>query len=364
MSKATGTKDPLYDLILVTQQALEDCFRYQHFADDAREGGDDELADLFEELATQDRELADRLKGILAKRLGSRQPGSRTAVTLLVDPSADRDPVGPGLPRRLPSPRGPITDQLLAHLTRPVHELSPLPLTEADPVTDDDLALALYLCYELHYLGLPDVDEAWEWEPTLLRERRRLEHDLERRLVELVGQVPHRGVPRSHDRGAAAPGDHRRRPLAVDLHARAGDPRADARVRGAPLRLPAQGGRSPQLGDPAAHGPRQGGAHRHPAGRVRRGPPGRRARQPVRRGDGRARARLHLRRLRRPRPRRHPHHLQRRLDVRPAPPLARRPRGPPRPVRDVQRRPDGSLPGRPASGSGSARRRPGSTPST
>jgi hypothetical protein len=111
-------------------------------------------------------------------------------MTLLVDPSAGREPVGPGLPRRLPSPRGPITDQLLAHLTRPVHELSALPLTEADPVTDDDLALALYLCYELHYLGLPDVDEAWEWEPTLLRERRRMEHDVERRLVDLVGPVP------------------------------------------------------------------------------------------------------------------------------------------------------------------------------
>ena len=68
-TKSTGTKDPLYDLILVTQQALEDCFRYQHFADDAREGGDDELADLFEELATNDRELAERTKVILAKRL-------------------------------------------------------------------------------------------------------------------------------------------------------------------------------------------------------------------------------------------------------------------------------------------------------
>ena len=75
MSKTTGTKDPLYDLILVTQQALEDCFRYQHFADDAREAGDDELADLFEELATQDRELAERLKRILAQRLGSQAAG-------------------------------------------------------------------------------------------------------------------------------------------------------------------------------------------------------------------------------------------------------------------------------------------------
>jgi len=69
LNKTTGTKDPLYDLILVTQQALEDCFRYQHFADDAREGGDDELADLFDELAEKDQELAERTKRILAARL-------------------------------------------------------------------------------------------------------------------------------------------------------------------------------------------------------------------------------------------------------------------------------------------------------
>lgn len=104
--------------------------------------------------------------------------------------SADSRIIGPGVPERLPMPRGPITEHLLCHLQRPVHELSPLPLTDADPLTDDDTALALYLCYELHYLGLPDVDEAWEWEASLLRQRRRLEDDLERRLHELVGAVP------------------------------------------------------------------------------------------------------------------------------------------------------------------------------
>jgi hypothetical protein len=83
-----------------------------------------------------------------------------------------------------------VTDQLLDHLRRPVHEVSPLPLTDADPLADEDLALALYLLYELHYLGLPEVDEAWEWEPSILRERRRLEGLLERRLTDLVGHVP------------------------------------------------------------------------------------------------------------------------------------------------------------------------------
>ena len=145
-------------------------------------------------------------------------PGYRRSVTILVPPTTRPDPLGPGHPRRLPLPRGPVTEQLLDHLVRPVHELPPLPLTDADPLTDDDLALALYLCYELHYLGLPDVDEAWEWEPTLLRERRRLEHDLERRLVEVVGHVPV-GVSRDRrHRGAAAPGVRRRRSVALGLH--------------------------------------------------------------------------------------------------------------------------------------------------
>jgi hypothetical protein len=40
---------------------------------------------------------------------------------------------------------------------------------------DDDLHLALYLCYELHYRGWAGVDAAWEWDPDLLRARAQLE---------------------------------------------------------------------------------------------------------------------------------------------------------------------------------------------
>lgn len=65
----TGTTDPEYNLILVLQQALEDCHRYAHFARDARDNDDPELADLFDELSTNDRELAVRLKKLLASRL-------------------------------------------------------------------------------------------------------------------------------------------------------------------------------------------------------------------------------------------------------------------------------------------------------
>ena len=66
---STGVKDPNYDVVLVLQQALEDCYRYQCFAEDAREAGDVELVELFEELAENDRQLADRLKPILIRRL-------------------------------------------------------------------------------------------------------------------------------------------------------------------------------------------------------------------------------------------------------------------------------------------------------
>lgn len=66
---STGTSDPVYDVILVLQQALEDAYRYACFAEDARQAGDDELVELFEELAEDDRQLAARLKPILAARL-------------------------------------------------------------------------------------------------------------------------------------------------------------------------------------------------------------------------------------------------------------------------------------------------------
>lgn len=97
----------------------------------------------------------------------------------------------PGLSSVIPEPCGPITEQLIDHLTRRPHHLSPLLLGPApDPLHDDDAALALYLCYEQHYLGLPGVDEGWEWNPSLLAERRLLEYAFEEQLIDLVGAAP------------------------------------------------------------------------------------------------------------------------------------------------------------------------------
>jgi hypothetical protein len=89
--------------------------------------------------------------------------------------------------RTLPAPRGPVTERLLgALLSTPgsldAGALPPFP----EPLANEDLQLALYLCYELHYRGLPDVDDEWEWDPTLLGLRGQLEAAFEQGLREAV----------------------------------------------------------------------------------------------------------------------------------------------------------------------------------
>ncbi|WP_307797692.1 iron-containing redox enzyme family protein [Streptomyces laculatispora] len=85
----------------------------------------------------------------------------------------------------LPTGRGVLSDGVLRALrARPGRE-GPLPsdgaVDETDPYSED-LHLALYLCYELHYRGFHDVDPAWEWNPALLG----LRAGLERRFLEAL----------------------------------------------------------------------------------------------------------------------------------------------------------------------------------
>jgi hypothetical protein len=65
----TGFSDTVYDLVLLLQQALEDCTRYQTFAADARREGDEEVAAYFDELTENDREVAAKARTLLAARL-------------------------------------------------------------------------------------------------------------------------------------------------------------------------------------------------------------------------------------------------------------------------------------------------------
>ncbi|GII60863.1 hypothetical protein Skr01_09480 [Sphaerisporangium krabiense] len=88
----------------------------------------------------------------------------------------------------MPSPRGPLTWWLLEALARPPHELGPCPVPSgACALTDEDIQLALFACYELHYGGLDGVDDRWEWNPSLLELRARLE---ERHAADLAAAVP------------------------------------------------------------------------------------------------------------------------------------------------------------------------------
>jgi pyrroloquinoline quinone (PQQ) biosynthesis protein C len=90
----------------------------------------------------------------------------------------------------LPASRGATSEALLAALRRPPHRLPPIALPAGpDPLADEDLQLALYCCYELHYRGLPGVDERWEWSPSLLALRGALEERFESALRDAVGPV-------------------------------------------------------------------------------------------------------------------------------------------------------------------------------
>jgi hypothetical protein len=88
---------------------------------------------------------------------------------------------------KLPSPRGPVSELLLRAFAERPHELPPVdPQPVTDPLADEDLNLSLYLCYELHYRGLPGVDDRWEWNPSLLRLRALLEEQFEEGLKNVV----------------------------------------------------------------------------------------------------------------------------------------------------------------------------------
>jgi hypothetical protein len=113
--------------------------------------------------------------------------GYTAAVTDLLSPPAAATLE---LAAPLPAPRGRLTEALL-HVLRLAPTATRLPRPRGhDPVGDDDEALALYLCYELAYRGLRGVDDAWEWEPSLVEFRGRLERRLLDRLRASVGPAP------------------------------------------------------------------------------------------------------------------------------------------------------------------------------
>ncbi|MGN9762308.1 iron-containing redox enzyme family protein [Streptomyces sp. SD31] len=86
----------------------------------------------------------------------------------------------------LPTARGPVSAAVEEYL----RGAGPPPRHQdvaGAAVYGDDLQLALYLCYELHYRGFAGVPESLEWDPDLLRVRAALEH---RFLTALRADVP------------------------------------------------------------------------------------------------------------------------------------------------------------------------------
>jgi hypothetical protein len=96
--------------------------------------------------------------------------------------------------------RGPISEALLDALTGAPGSLPAIPvLPPRDALGDEDLQLALYLCYELHYRGLPGVDDRWEWDPALLALRGLLEAYFEEALLTAVGPADMSCAPEDMD---------------------------------------------------------------------------------------------------------------------------------------------------------------------
>src|SRR5947208_12262093 len=109
----------------------------------------------------------------------------------------------------MPSARGVLSGLLVTELAQAPHELPAVLIADTgDPLSAEDLQLALYLCYELHYRGLPGVDERWEWDPSLLALRAELEEVFERAL--------RAAVPFSHDAVSSSDLDLALREIADD----------------------------------------------------------------------------------------------------------------------------------------------------
>ena len=74
----------------------------------------------------------------------------------------------------MPTARGPLSERLIDALTHGTPIGTVREVADADPY-GDDLQLALYTAYELHYAGFVGVDDDREWDPDILAFRRELE---------------------------------------------------------------------------------------------------------------------------------------------------------------------------------------------
>ena len=234
---------------------------------------------------------------------------------------------------KLPAPRGPLGASLTDLLVHPPRDTDAVDdevltrwrdaATTTDLLVDEDVQLALYLCYELSYGGFDGVDDDWEWDPQLLGARRVMERGVEAVLRDRV----------AGPRASRRPGGRRRRPVRDDravagAYRRAvrrppARPEQAAGVPRPPVESTSCGGRPAHVGDPAPGRRAEGRPRGDPGGRVRRRPARPDARRAVRPHDARRGLDDDLRPLRRRGARRHAGRAQRHVAVRPAPAAAR-----------------------------------------
>ncbi len=79
---------------------------------------------------------------------------------------------------RLPKPRGPLSEWVVAHLAHPAEGRGAVPLADSS----DDECLSLWALHELSYRGFEDAADDAEWQPAVLGLRHELELALEQRL--------------------------------------------------------------------------------------------------------------------------------------------------------------------------------------
>lgn len=75
-NQATGTRDITYNLVSVIYHALQGAETYDTYIQDAKEEGDQALADFFREVQQHNRDTATRAKELLAARIGQGQSRS------------------------------------------------------------------------------------------------------------------------------------------------------------------------------------------------------------------------------------------------------------------------------------------------
>jgi hypothetical protein len=80
----------------------------------------------------------------------------------------------------LPASRGRVSASIIRALQcqDPALLITAHDVRSGDPIADEDLQLALWICYELHYQGFADTDPTWEWQPELIAVRRTIEQHL------------------------------------------------------------------------------------------------------------------------------------------------------------------------------------------